>query len=253
MNARRKRIVKLLEERGEVAVGDLLQELSVSEATVRRDLAVLDDSGVLTRTFGGARLRETPSLVVQTLEQKLRVMRAEKERIARRAAQLVEPGMSVGLDSGSTTWRVAAALKEKAPLDIVTNALPAIEELGAVEGIQINCVGGRFRRSNLDFMGNEAAQALRALHVNIAFMGIDSLIPGRGVYTDSQEDAQSHKVLGEIADTCVAVADHTKVNTRGVFLGLRADQIDCLIMDGGLDDETRALLEADPYDLVITE
>ncbi len=251
MNERRKRIVRLLEERGEVAVSDLLNELGASEATVRRDLAILDDAGSLTRTFGGARMKEAPSLVVRTLEQKLHVMRAEKERIARRAAKLVEPGTSVGLDSGSTVWRVAAALKEKAPLDVVTNALPVIEELGAVDGMQINCVGGRFRRANLDFVGNEALGALGSLHVNVAFLGIDSLIPGRGIFADSQEDALGHKAVGEIADVCVVVADHTKVNTRGVYLGLGVEQIDYVIMDDGFDGEARATMEADPYDLII--
>ena len=238
MNERRKRIVRLLEERGEVAVSDLLNELGASEATVRRDLAILDDAGSLTRTFGGARMKEAPSLVVRTLEQKLHVMRAEKERI-------------VGLDSGSTVWRVAAALKEKAPLDVVTNALPVIEELGAVDGMQINCVGGRFRRANLDFVGNEALGALGSLHVNVAFLGIDSLIPGRGIFADSQEDALGHKAVGEIADVCVVVADHTKVNTRGVYLGLGVEQIDYVIMDDGFDGEARATMEADPYDLII--
>ena len=253
MNRRQERIVELLAERGEIALGVLVGELDASEATVRRDLAVLDGAGVLTRTFGGARAKATPSLVVRTLEQKLQVMRAEKERIARRAAHLVEPGMSVGLDSGSTIWRVATALKAKAPLDIVTNALPVIEELGAVEGMQINCVGGRFRSANLDFVGNEALGALSSLHVNIVFLGIDSLIPGRGIFADSQDDALGHRSLGEIADTCVVVADHTKVNTGGVYLGLSVEQIDCVVMDGGLDSETRALVEADPYDLIIAE
>lgn len=253
MNDRQHRIAQLLQERGELSVSALVAELGTSEATVRRYLASLETAGVLNRTFGGARLREPPSLVVRTFEQKRDVMRAEKERIAKCAAQLVEPGMSVALDSGTTTWRVAAALRNRAPLDVVTNALPVIEELGAAEGVRIHCAGGRFNLDNLDFMGGDTASALTRFHVNIAFLGIDSLIPGRGVFSNTQEDADNLRALGESADKCVVVADHTKVNTKGLHLALGPDQVDCVVMDGGVASETKALLEAEPYELLIAE
>ena len=251
MNDRQRQIAGLLEARGELAVTELVSVLSASEATVRRDLAALEKSGVLVRTFGGARLRDRLSLVARTFAQKREAMRSEKERIAKRAAELVEPGMSVALDSGTTTWRVAAALRDKAPLDIVTNALPVVEELGAVDGIRIHCAGGRFNLSNLDFMGAETAKTLAKFHVNIAFLGIDCLIPGRGICTDTQEDADNLRAMRASCDTCVVLADHSKLNAAGLLVALQSDEIDCVIMDDGVTDQLRTQLEADPCELII--
>ena len=250
MNDRQQQITTLLEENGEQSVSDLVSALGASEATVRRDLAALEESGALVRTFGGARCRDRPSLVVRTFAQKREAMRSEKERIARRAVQLVQPGMSIALDSGTTTWRVAASLRDKAPLDVVTNALPVIEELGAIDGVRIHCAGGRFNPNNLDFMGNRTAQTLSGFHVDIAFLGIDCLIPGRGVCCNSQEDADNLKALRASSDRCVVVADHSKVNATGLLVALKVDEVDCVVMDAGVETALKTELAVDPYELI---
>src|SRR5208283_2492408 len=99
MKTRQEQLISLLEERGEIGVERLVELLNVSEATVRRDLTVLQDAGVLVRTFGAARLVKEVSLVARTFNARRESQRAEKERIAQMAAQLVQPGMSVALDS----------------------------------------------------------------------------------------------------------------------------------------------------------
>lgn len=250
---RQDRLAAMLRERGEVAVDSLCAGLGVSEATVRRDLAALESAGVLARTFGGARLREEASLVERTFGSKRQQMRREKERLALAAAGLVQPGQIVALDSGTTVWRVAAALKGKAPLSVLTTALAAVEELGALSGMRVFCTGGRFRPENLDFVGPSAVAALAGLRADIAFVGADSLVAGKGLYSADQDSAAILAALGACAERVVAVVDHTKIGAGGLFLGLPQDRIDCVITDSGLSEETRAILQAQPFRLIVAE
>lgn len=251
MNDRQKQLMDLLQEQGEVEVAYLVRRLGASEATIRRDLTGLEQLGQLTRTFGGARLREGSSLVVKTFAQKMDDMRGEKERIARCAAALVQPGMTVALDSGTTVWRVAGALKDKAPLTVVTSALAVIEELGAVDGVRINCAGGQFRRSNLDFVGSSTVSAFAGFHADLAFLGVDTLIPSRGVFADTHESAAITSAIADCSDCRVVVMEHTKIKSEGCFLGLTCERIDRVITDAGLDEATRELLESESFRLTI--
>ena len=251
MNSRQKYLVKLLEEQGDMELGKMVEELGVSEATVRRDLHVLEEAGQLLRTLGGAKLLEPPSLVVRTFEEKWAYMRLEKERIARAAAEFVQPGMIVALDSGTTAWRVAAALKEKSPLTIVTAALAPIEELGSVEGITVHCVGGRFRLDNLDFVGYGAVAAVEELRADIAFLGADGFVAGKGAYSTDEASAALAGALARCADGRIVVTDHTKFAAKGHCLVVEATDLHCVITDAGLDKTTREALEADPYEVVV--
>jgi len=253
MNERHEEIIRCLREQGEVSVENLVSRLAVSEATVRRDLAMLVKAGSLMRTFGGARLVEASSLILKTFEQKRMAMRESKEKIARCVAELVEPGMSVALDSRTTTWSVAAALKNKAPLDIVTNSLPVVEEIGGVEGVRIICPGGRFNLTNLDFIGAETARFVSHMHVDILLLGVDNFIPGRGVFTNSRDDADVQAAFAGIADKCVVVADSTKICRKGLFMAVPSSRVDILVTDDGLDDETKTILQTEPYKLIVAE
>jgi len=251
MNDRQRRLLELLRERREMVLAEMVQELGVSEATMRRDLIALESSETLVRTFGGARFREPPSLVVRTFKEKSGAMSPAKVHIAQRAAELVSPGMTIALDSGSTTWRLATALRDKAPLRIVTNALPVIEELGDLPKMSIFCVGGRFNRGNLDFVWSAAATGFSGFRADGGFVGIDSLIPGRGAFADTQEDADVILAIRGISDRVVVVADHTKLEARGMFRALDVPQIDCVVIDADLDARMCRRLQADGYELLI--
>jgi DeoR/GlpR family transcriptional regulator of sugar metabolism len=251
--ARQGRLLAMLRERGELAVAALCEGLAVSEATVRRDLAALESAGEVVRTFGGARAAGRGSLLERTFGQKRNLLRREKEAIAREAARLVSPGMTVALDSGTTTWRVAAALKDKAPLTVLTTALAAVEELGTVAGMRIFCTGGQFRPENLDFVGPSALAAFAQLRADIAFIGADSLTIGKGLYSVDQESAAVLSAIGGCAARRVAVVDHTKIGARGLFLGLPQEWIDCVITDAGLDLQTQAAMAAQCAEMIVAE
>lgn len=253
MNQRQLNLIKLLEQEGELNVEALTKKLNASEATIRRDLITLEKSGHIVRTFGGAKVISAPSLVVSTFEQKREIMRKEKEQIAVRAAKLVKSSMVVAIDSGTTAWRLAAALKDKAPLKIITGALAVFEELGAVEDISIFCVGGKFRLQNLDFVGASTIESFSKLHADIAFLGADSMIPGRGAYSLDEQSSDIARSIASIADIKVLLIDHAKIGSHGCFQLLEANEIDYLVTDSGIEPEIKEELEQNFDGLIVAE
>ncbi|MBN1553331.1 MAG: DeoR/GlpR transcriptional regulator [Phycisphaerae bacterium] len=248
---RRRRLVSLLEEYGDTRVHTLAGKLGVSGTTIRRDLQALADDKMLVRIHGGARLLEPQSLVARTFEEKLNRMRQEKARIGRRAASLVEPGMVVALDNGTTAWQIATALKDKAPLTILTSSLASIEELGAMEGISIYLSGGRFRPENLDFVGMETVETFRKIHADISFTSSDAFLIGRGTFGVDETSASMSAAVGMCADRKVVTIDHTKFTAKGCYPVLPISAIDILVTDSGLDENLRRQLSDAPFELIL--
>jgi DeoR/GlpR family transcriptional regulator of sugar metabolism len=192
-----------------------------------------------------------PSLVARTFEEKRQIMRGEKELIARKAAEYVRPGMSIALDSGTTAWRVAAALKKKAPLTVVTSALAVVEELGSIEGMTIILTGGKFRLANLDFIGQSGIGIFPGIHCELAFLSGDSFIPGKGVYAVDAENAAMGLAMASCSGKRIVVIDHSKFSGKGCYQIIPEKDIDILITDASMDPETRASLENTSFETVI--
>ena len=249
--ARCERLLRMLEETGEMNVAELVNELSVSQATIRRDLAKLERQGKLIRSFGSARRVENSSYLVRTFGDKRLTMSKENARIARAAASLVQPGMVVALDSGTSAWHVAKALRGKAPLTILTASLPVLEELGGCDDISLICAGGEFRAANLDFVGPAATNAFSRMRADIAFFGADSIIPGKGVFSRDAESARVSAAIARVSASHAVVAEHSKFAETGLYLVLGPDDIDHVITDAGIASDLRRELASDPYELVV--
>jgi len=250
---RQERLLALLDERGELDVPSLVRELNASEATLRRDLAALEEAGQLVRTFGGARSLGASSLVGRTFGEKRRRMRKEKEAIGRSAACMVEPGMVVALDSGTTVWRIAACLRDIPDLKIITTAMAAVEELGPSGKHSVLLAGGTFRLKNLDFAGPSTIAQLGTVRADIAFVGADSFVPGRGAFSVDETSAALAAALARCADHRVLVMDHSKFGASGSHLILAPAEIDCLITDSGLAAPLRSRIEEDPYKVILAD
>jgi DeoR/GlpR family transcriptional regulator of sugar metabolism len=100
-------------------------------------------------------------------------------------------------------------------------------------------------------VGPSAVAALAGLRADVAFVGADSLVAGKGLYSADQDSAAILAAIGACAERVIAVVDHTKIGAGGLFLGLPQERIDCVITDAGVAEETRALLQAQPFRLIV--
>src|SRR5207253_1577638 len=143
---RRRSVLDLVDQEGQVTVADMVKRFSISAVTVRNDLDSLASIGAVVRSHGGAvrRLEATQDYPLRTKET---LHRDEKIRIGRAAAELVQPGETIILDSGTTTAEVARHLKRLKiqSLTVITNALNIAVELADAPGISLIMIGGLLR------------------------------------------------------------------------------------------------------------
>ena len=240
---RQQRIAGLARSAGKVDVVTLAADLGVTPETIRRDLTVLEEHGLVRRVHGGAIPFERWGLEPQ-LSARESVMIAEKERIARAALAHVPAEGSIVIESGSTPAKLAELLPRDRALTVITPALPVALSLAAFPLLTVLTLGGRVRSTTLAEVDSWAAARLRELYVDVAFLGTNGLSVARGLTTPDHAEAELKGLMVGAARKTVLLADHTKVGT--VCLHRYADlaDIDLLITDDGLAPELAAEIEA---------
>lgn len=239
-NTRRALILQQLQQDGTVQVSRLAQDQGVTEVTIRRDLAAMEQEGLLVRYHGGAVL---PQAMVQDIpfQSKLQAHMAEKERIALAAARLVPDGATIALAAGTTVGAMVRALAGKQNLTVVTNAVNIAWELSQRPEVHLVITGGRARQGSSCMVGPTAEHALRDVAVDIAFVGVNGISTEFGLTTPNQEEAQIHRLMLSRARQKVVVSDSSKFG-RVAFARIAAlSQINTLITD---DQAPAPLLDA---------
>jgi DeoR family transcriptional regulator, aga operon transcriptional repressor len=202
--------------RGRIDVDEAAEELKVSLATIRRDLDHLAERQLLTRTRGGA----VPGTVDFDLPGRHKARHAkEKERIGAAAAGLVQRGMVVGLNAGTTTREVGRALATRpefnqggaCALTVVTNALNIAHDLAVRPNIKTVATGGVAREQSFELTGPYAAATLNEVSLELAFLGVDAIDPLRGAYAKHEAEANINRLLVSRARQVIVVADASKL------------------------------------------
>jgi DeoR/GlpR family transcriptional regulator of sugar metabolism len=240
---RHKLIVEEVRRQGAVRVSELTELLAVSEMTVRRDLDALAAAGLLEKVHGGATVRGGLSAEEPGFEAKSHRQLKEKEAIARAAARLVEPGQSIGLTAGTTTWRLAHHLTQVPDLTVVTNSIQVANVLHREPRPDLTVVlTGGVRTPSDALVGPIALTAIRSLHLDVLFMGVHGVTADAGVTTPNLLEAETNRALVAASARIVVVADHTKWGVRGLSRIAGLEEIDVFVSDHGLDGDARAAI-----------
>jgi DeoR family transcriptional regulator of aga operon len=226
-------ILAALAETGSVHVGDLARRSGASAATIRRDLVLLEEQRLLTRTHGGAIAHD----VAYELPVRYRVdqHREAKRRIARLAVQRLPAGPHVvGLTGGTTTSEVARHVADRAELTIVTNALNIAMDLVLRPRVKLVVVGGVSRPQSYELVGPWAEEILAAVNIGTAFVGVDGITPA-GITTHDEVEARTNQAMIARAQRVVVVADGTKVGRVMLARIAPLSAVHEVITDGGAD------------------
>ena len=244
-------ILDRLNIHGSVVVTELATDLGVSLASVRRDLELLEDQHLLSRTHGGA----VSVGVLYELPMRYRGGRHqdEKRRIAKAAAALVTDGVvSVALSGGTTTTEVARVLATRSGLKVVTNAINIASELAPRPQIGLVVCGGSARPESHELVGPLAEQTLSRLNVDIAFVGVDGITAAAGLTTHHEVEAATNRAMIRIASRVVVVTDGSKIGRRSFAEIAGVREVDDLITDATADpDERRRIEDADVRVVVV--
>ena len=238
---RRARIVAALRRHPSVRVASLSEELGVSEITIRRDLLLLEQEGVLARTYGGA-MRRQRRTDEPGYQDNVLIHAAQKDQIAQAAAAMIEPRDTVFLGSGTTVAQMLRYIDPKLAARVVTHSLAAAAEARGLS-LEIVFLGGLYRPAIDAVEGTWALGMIEHFNADKAFLGADCLDPRAGLTTPSLavaaiELAMIRRTRGEVA----VLADSSKFGLVGAVVVCPLDQIDVVLVDDGIDAEACELI-----------
>lgn len=234
---RTEEILKELLRTGEVSVGELVRQLDVSAATVRRALRSLERKGLLRRTHGGAVTLE-PSLYesfrhVSSFQEQETHRVVEKRQIGLAAAELIADGETIAIGAGTTTTQVARSIRHRKRITIVTNAINIAMELSHRDDLKVMVTGGWVSGSWFALVGPAAIASAAEMFVDKAFIGVDGIHAERGLTTNYPDQAMIHRAMVKQARRTIVVADHHKLGVVGTALICPLADVHTLITDRG--------------------
>ncbi len=220
-------ILARLGTEGSVSVRELTESLDASPATVRRDLKLLEQQKLLSRSHGGA----VRNGLFYELPVRYRGGRRaeEKSRIADAAMERIAGAQTVGLTGGTTTTEIARRLRER-DLTVVTNAINIASELVISETIRLVVTGGVARPQSYELIGPLAERTLEGLNVDVMFLGVDG-VNASGATTHDEIEAQTDRKMVERAARVIVVGDSSKIGRSALSQICALDEIDELITD----------------------
>lgn len=249
-NERQRRILELLEQRENIRVSELSDLLNVSVATIRRDLNKLRDLGEVERFHGGAVL-SLPSAPEPPVIQRSGENMAEKERIGKAAAALIQDGDVIFIGSGTTALEVARNILGHKNLTVITNALTVINLLSNEESVTLVSTGGIFRRSELSFIGHLAEQALSELRPQMVIMGIRAISLQDGLTNDYLPEVNTDRAIIRAASEVIIVADHSKFGKVSTAFVAPINVIHKLVTDDRTPKDMLASIQALGVEVIV--
>jgi DeoR/GlpR family transcriptional regulator of sugar metabolism len=243
---RRMEIVKIINMHKSATVAEIVEWIGASPATVRRDLAWLDEQGLIVRTHGGATAIDYSSQAllrgsVPSYEQRLNEYMGEKRSIGQCAAGHIHDGETIILDASTTNHYVLPFLAKKRDLTIITNSLYISNELMTIgevnPSLTVICSGGTLYRRSHSFIGMVAEQALSQFYVDKAFIGLRGISVHHGLTSPFPEEIPIKRQMIKCAKEVFILADHTKFNVTSASLIAPLNIVHTLITDIGVTPE----------------
>jgi DeoR/GlpR family transcriptional regulator of sugar metabolism len=257
---RRMNIVKVVNMHKTATVAEIAEWVGTSPATVRRDLAWLDEQSLIIRTRGGATATDYSSQTilrrsVPAYEQRLNEYVEEKRSIGQCAAEHIHDGETIILDASSTNHYILPYLAKKRDLTILTNSLYISKELMTIAetnpSLTVICSGGTLFMRSHSFIGMIAEQALSQFYVDKAFIGLRGISLQHGLTSPFPEEIPVKRQMIKCAQQVFILADHTKFNLTLASLIAPLNVVHTLITDVRIAPEVvRQMSAAIPHVVV---
>lgn len=227
-----------------VTVQALAEKLQVAPMTIRRDLHVLEQQGLVKKSHGGAVLAES-SVQEAAYHNRQQVHRKEKQKIAAAALAEIDDAMCLYLDAGTTNYELAFLMARKKwnTLTVVTNDLVIAQTLAAAQGMTVILLGGKIDASSGAVCGPLATQMAGQFHFDICFLGTQSITPDWHIMTANAEKIAVKKTCMNGSDEVILLADRSKFRKHKIYTIASILDIDAVISDYLPTSQELALFE----------
>jgi len=251
---RRSEIAAFVKARGVARIDELADRFGVSIMTIHRDLDHLDAQGMLRKVRSGAEAPPSEAFE-RNIDLRKALNLAEKQAVAKAsfawAAERVEM-QAIAIDDSTTALQVLPALYEHLPLTVVTNFLPAINELSSDPRVRLNAIGGDYVPEFSSFVGPQSVRALHDMHYDVLFMSVPSVSRGM-CFHPSSAAADLKRAFMESAEVRVLMIDHTKVARRAIHRICDVVDFDAVVVDDGIDAAQLRRLQDTGVNVVVAE
>jgi DeoR family fructose operon transcriptional repressor len=245
---RQHRIGEYLQKVEFASLEEIAKQVDASVSTVRRDLTILETTGTVRRTHGGARVL-VPRTDEFTFSARDTHQLAEKEAIGRACAELIEPNQTVIIDAGTTTYHVARYLEAKSP-QIITNSLPVANLFASASRLEVLVSGGVIYPRLGVLVGPTTVDAFSKIHADVAVMSsgglsLEGITNSHGLLVDIQ------RAMIKAARKVIFCLDHTKFGRQSVLPLCGLDAVDAVVTDSGAPGELVQALRARGIEVIV--
>ncbi len=224
---RREEILHILENENRVMIVDLCNKFNTSSVTIRKDLALLEQEGLLKRTHGGA-IKNKSLFPGLALNEKEKLHLDEKMRIAKEAAKLISEGDTIIIDSGSTTTLLAKEIKNIKGITVITNAINIASDLFQSD-IEVILTGGVLQKETSTLIGPLADEVLQKISAGKLFHGVDGIDFEVGLTTPNIVEAKTSRTMMDVAGEKILLVDSSKFGRRSLGVISKIKDIDKII------------------------
>jgi DeoR/GlpR family transcriptional regulator of sugar metabolism len=238
---RHERILDQLDKSKIVKVSELSKLLEVTEKTIRGDLELLEQRGLLKRIHGGAVIVEEEGRMLPIAERQSKHSEV-KLAIAKEAVKLIKPNETILMDGGSTTIAIAELLGEF-PITVITNDLKIANILLGKNNVQLMVLGGTRIDNSSSLMGAQATEMLQRIRVNRLFFGTTGVSIEHGLTVINSIHADWKKQIINCADHVTLLADSTKFDKVALIRFASLEEVNEIITDSRLDENIKVNLE----------
>mgnify|MGYP000209306882 CR=1 FL=1 len=236
---RRQQLLEMVRARGFAPLPELARALSVSEATIRRDVGLLEEQGTASRIHGGV-LYTGASPKLPHFDASGPGRWEQKRAIARKTVTLIEDGDTILLDGGSTTYEVARLLVGR-PLHVVTNSLPVANLFASDTRSDLVWIGGNVCPRTGVALGPYADKMLATLRVRKTILSV-AAVNEEGFYNNNLLLVETERAMMRAADEVIVVADSSKFGHRSLTHLCGLDAVNWVVVDEAIDETWRAAL-----------
>jgi len=239
---RHQEIIKKINQDKQVKVQLLCDEFDVSSVTIRKDLKLLEEKGMLYRIHGGATLNN-PYATDMHVNEKEKFHLSEKMMIGAAAAKLITPNDAILIASGTTVLALAKNIIPQENLTVITSALNVALELNRHMEIEVIQLAGILRKRSTSVIGLYAENNLSDFSCTKLFLGVDGIDLDFGLTTTNVMEARLNREMIKVSQKTIVLADSTKFGKRGFGRICGFENIDEIITDKRISNFTKEALE----------
>lgn len=239
MNKRQSHLLEILNVNNKIEVAKLAELLNVSQVTVRKDLDLLEEKGLLHREHGFAVLKEADDI-----NSRLSVKYNIKRKIAKEASKLVSSGETIMIESGSTCALLAEELAYNTKdVTIITNSAFISSYIREAPFCKVILLGGDYQKESQVTVGPLVREYAKKFHVDKIFLGTDGFSEKSGFTGSDLMRTEASRNMAKSAKNIVILTTSDKFSQQGVVSQFKADEVQYVYTDSGISTETKSFLE----------